>query len=166
MISKAADLNYEVNCTELSRSISLPWLQHTESIVAEPEKPKSPCSPNPCGANTNHEVAGNNCICTCLPGYRGDPTRGCRPECVSSSECDRDKACINLKCADPCSDGICGRNADCMVTNHVPQCKCKVGFTGNPFEECIPTQPSKIFENEILIHWIKIKSLAIIFFNF
>ena len=119
-------------------------VSQTEGVVSEPEPPKSPCSPNPCGANTDHKVVGNNCICTCLPGYQGDATRGCRPECVISSECGRDQACINLKCVDPCSPGLCARNADCVVTNHVPQCKCKTGFTGNPFEECVPEQPSKI----------------------
>ena len=114
----------------------------TEGIVSEPE-PSNPCSPNPCGPNTNHKIAGSNCLCTCLPDYQGDPTRGCRPECVLSSECGRDQACINLKCVNPCTPGICGLNAECAVTNHMPQCKCRTGFNGNPFEECVPVLPSK-----------------------
>lgn len=37
---------------------------------------------------------------------------GCRPECVLSSDCPSDKACIRNKCKDPCP-GVCGLNAEC-----------------------------------------------------
>lgn len=59
----------------------------------------------------------------------------CRPECVVSSECSSDKACVRQKCADPCP-GVCGSNAECRVNNHSPICNCRQGFTGNPFTVC------------------------------
>lgn len=59
----------------------------------------------------------------------------CRPECKISSECPQDKACINLKCSDPCP-GTCGLSARCQVVNHNPICSCLPGFTGDPFLRC------------------------------
>lgn len=69
---------------------------------------------------------------------------GCRPECVVSSECSYDKACVNQKCVDPCP-GVCGSNAECRVNNHSPICSCSHGYTGNAFTRCypIPEQPRK-----------------------
>lgn len=94
-----------------------------------------PCNPSPCGPNAQcHEGQ-----CTCLPEYQGDPYRGCRPECVLSSDCTRDKACIRNKCTDPCS-GTCGQSAECSVINHIPMCSCPQGFTGNAFLVCSRVQ--------------------------
>ena len=82
-------------------------------------------------------------MCSCLPNYIGSPP-GCRPECVVSSECSFDKACINQKCVNPCMAGTCGSNAICRVNNHSPICTCNNGFTGNPFTICsrIPRKTS------------------------
>lgn len=66
--------------------------------------------------------------------YIGTPP-ACRPECVISSECPSDKACINQKCRDPCP-GSCGAHADCHVRNHSPLCSCKPGYTGEAFTSC------------------------------
>ncbi|RZC36331.1 hypothetical protein BDFB_000153 [Asbolus verrucosus] len=98
----------------------------------EPPKP-DPCNPSPCGPNAQC----NNGICTCLPEYQGDPYRGCRPECVLSTDCPRDKACIRNKCQDPCP-GTCGQNAECTVINHIPTCTCIQGYSGNAFVLCSP----------------------------
>lgn len=59
----------------------------------------------------------------------------CRPECVASSECSQDKACVSQKCVDPCP-GTCGLNAKCRAVNHNPICSCSPGFTGDPFTRC------------------------------
>lgn len=83
-------------------------------------------------------------ICSCLPTYIGSPP-ACRPECVVSSECPLNKACVNQKCVDPCP-GACGENAVCNVNNHSPICSCRVGFTGNAFSRCHPI-PRKIDNN-------------------
>lgn len=70
----------------------------------------------------------------------------CRPECMTSSECALDKACINTKCQDPCP-GTCGINARCQVVNHNPICSCSVGFTGDPFVRCLPEESKINFNN-------------------
>lgn len=74
----------------------------------------------------------------CLPEYLGNPYEGCRPECVLSSDCPSNRACIRNKCQDPCP-GTCAQNAACQVINHLPSCTCPSGFTGDPFSYCVPT---------------------------
>lgn len=91
----------------------------------------NPCYPNPCGINAKCSDG----ICTCLPEYHGDPYDKCRPECVINEECPKNKACLQNKCVDPCI-GICGENAICEVTNHIPICLCPAGMSGNPFTSC------------------------------
>lgn len=73
-------------------------------------------------------------VCSCQIDYVGIPPQ-CRPECVVSSECPQDKACIKQKCTDPCPN-MCGENAFCKVVNHNPICSCTRGFTGDPFTRC------------------------------
>lgn len=102
-----------------------------------------PCNPSPCGPNAQCSDG----VCTCLPEYQGDPYRGCRPECVLSTDCSKTKACISNKCVDPCP-GTCGQNADCTVINHIPSCSCKEGFAGNAFVICHPI-PGKLYFNYI-----------------
>jgi len=52
-----------------------------------------------------------------------------------NSECGPTEACINQKCADPCS-GSCGFEAKCHVLNHLPICNCIDGYEGDPFVRC------------------------------
>lgn len=94
----------------------------------------NPCSPSPCGPNSQCKELNGQAICSCLPEYIGSPP-SCRPECVISSECNHDKACIGQKCKDPCP-GMCGYNAHCQTINHSPICTCTTGYTGNPFSQC------------------------------
>lgn len=47
------------------------------------------------------------------------------------------------KCQDPCP-GSCGISAECSVINHTPICTCPSGYTGDPFNNCFPEQPSKL----------------------
>jgi hypothetical protein len=70
----------------------------------------------------------------------------CRPECVTSSECPQDKACVREKCVDPCP-GTCGLNARCKVLNHNPICTCSPGYTGDPFIQC-QIETSETFLND------------------
>lgn len=111
--------------------------------VVPTEGPKMPCNPSPCGANAICKERNGAGSCICLPEYFGDPYTGCRPECVTNSECDRKKACVNNKCRDPCP-GTCGQNAECSVINHTPSCTCLPGYTGNPITACHMPPPSKI----------------------
>lgn len=108
----------------------------------------NPCQPSPCGPNSQCREINNQAVCSCLPSYIGSPP-GCRPECVVSSECSYDKACVNQKCTDPCVDR-CGQNALCRANNHNPICSCVDGYTGDPFTRCYP-QPSKPFNGNSII---------------
>lgn len=97
--------------------------------------PIDSCYPSPCGLYSQCRVINEHTVCSCLPGYVGSAPN-CRPECVVSSECAQNRACINQKCADPCIS-MCGLNARCQVVNHNPICSCSVGYTGDPFIRCI-----------------------------
>lgn len=92
------------------------------------------CFPNPCGPNSQCREGNGQAICSCLPNYIGEPP-SCKPECLLSSDCASNKACINQKCVDPCP-GPCGQQAECRVFNHNPICSCRSGFTGDPFTRC------------------------------
>lgn len=109
-------------------------------LVFEP--PPDPCHPTPCGANAICSERNSAGACTCIEGYSGDPYIGCRPECITSSDCAYDKACLGMKCRDPCP-GNCGLNANCRVINHNPQCYCLPGHTGNPLQFCKELELSK-----------------------
>lgn len=104
-------------------------------MIPQAQEHLSPCVPSPCGANAICREQKGAGSCTCLPEYIGNPYDGCRPECVLSSDCPSNRACMRNKCTDPCP-GICGQNADCQVVNHLPQCSCRPGYTGDPFRYC------------------------------
>lgn len=97
-----------------------------------------PCSPSPCGPYSQCRNSNNHAVCSCLPNYIGAPP-SCRPECIVSSECNPDKACVNTKCINPCI-GACGSGARCEVINHSPICSCREGQTGDPFRSCYTIQ--------------------------
>lgn len=113
------------------------------SVIKHEER--NPCNPSPCGANAVCKERNGAGACTCLPEYFGDPYTGCRPECVTNSDCPKERACVNNKCKDPCP-GVCGLNAECNVVNHSPSCWCLPGYTGNALVSCRlpPPPPSKI----------------------
>lgn len=96
--------------------------------------PINPCQPSPCGPYSICRVSGGHPVCSCQTGYIGAPP-ACRPECVVSSECSPQLACINQKCLDPCK-GSCGINAHCQVINHNPICSCPLKYVGDPFVRC------------------------------
>ena len=103
--------------------------------ILEPES-KNPCSPSPCGPNSQCREINGQAVCSCVVGYIGSPPT-CRPECITSSECSLNEACVNQKCIDPCP-GTCGLNARCQVVNHNPICSCPPKYTGDPFTRCSP----------------------------
>lgn len=109
----------------------------TETMAEPKDTMKYPCDSQPCGVNTNcKNEDGNRYTCSCIPPYRGDPySSGCKPECLSSTECASHLSCINQFCRDPCP-GVCGRNANCLVINHIPTCECSNGMVGDPFRAC------------------------------
>lgn len=107
-------------------------------LIVVVEEMKDPCRPSPCGPYSQCRDYLGYAVCSCVPGYVGAPP-ACRPECVVSSECALNCACINQKCIDPCP-GTCGQNARCQVVNHKATCSCSPGFTGDPFSSCLPEQ--------------------------
>lgn len=104
------------------------------SVVLSPIQ--EPCNPSPCGPNSQCRQINGQAVCSCVPGFLGNPPT-CRPECTISSDCALTKACVNQKCIDPCP-GSCGLNSKCQVINHNPICTCLEGFTGDPFIRCLP----------------------------
>lgn len=98
--------------------------------------PTNVCQPSPCGPNSICRNNNGQAACSCSPDYIGIPP-GCHPECVISSECSSDKACVNKKCVNPCKDA-CGINTDCRVVNHSPICYCRIQYSGDPFTRCTP----------------------------
>lgn len=113
--------------------------------IVAPTKTK-PCNPSPCGPNSICREVNDQAVCTCAPEYLGTPPL-CRPECLISSDCPQNQACLNQKCRDPCI-GTCGTQAICLVVNHNPVCSCPERYTGNPFIRCeISKKMNKIFKN-------------------
>lgn len=109
----------------------------TQCIIRTAIEILSPCTPSPCGPNAVCKEQNKVGSCTCNEGYFGNPYEGCRPECVTNSDCPGNRACINNKCQDPCP-GTCGINAECTTINHSPTCVCISGYTGDAFRRCNP----------------------------
>lgn len=107
------------------------------SVAEEPKRPANPCDPSPCGPNSICQVKQGHPVCSCKANYIGSPPY-CRPECVISQECPRDRACVNEKCVNPCA-GACGSNSKCDVVNHTPFCSCLPGYEGDAFIGCAKT---------------------------
>ncbi|KAK7008174.1 hypothetical protein SK128_009294 [Halocaridina rubra] len=97
-----------------------------------------PCEPSPCGRNTNCKINRNNdqqAVCSCISNYIGDPLTGCRPECERDTDCNRNMACRNDICINPCTNA-CGTDAFCEVTNHRAVCQCPQYYEGDPYSRC------------------------------
>ena len=107
------------------------------------------CNPSPCGPNSNCRDTYGQAVCSCIPGFSGVPPT-CRPECVVSSDCPRNRACNQQKCIDPCP-GSCGLGAECAVINHNPICSCPPRYTGNPFQNCVVEECKNYFSTRILL---------------
>lgn len=123
----------------LQEAINYPFLPLSEP--KPPPIPLNPCSPSPCGANSECQVVDGRPVCSCVVGMLGTPPY-CRPECLIHADCPTKLACLNNKCRDPCV-GSCGFNAQCTVINHQPVCSCLSGYQGDPFSSCSLT-PGKI----------------------
>lgn len=102
-------------------------------IIYEPvtDRSQDPCANSICGPNARCKNINNQAICSCDEGFFGAPPN-CRPECSSNSECPNHLACYRNKCRDPCP-GTCGINAECIVVNHSPLCKCSQDYIGMSF---------------------------------
>ncbi|XP_037295454.1 uncharacterized protein LOC119189544 isoform X2 [Manduca sexta] len=131
-------INHSPTCTCLHGYNGNPLVKCEMEIPGHDEPRLDPCQPSPCGPNSLCRVINGHSVCTCESGYIGTPPT-CRPECIVSSECPQDKACVNKKCVDPCPN-TCGLNARCQVITHNPICSCTPGYTGDPFTKCNPEE--------------------------
>lgn len=120
-----------------------------------------PCNPSPCEVNSRCEVSPSGApVCVCLPGFTGSAQWGCRPECLSNSECPAGLSCVNRRCRDPCP-GLCGNRAECSVASHIPFCNCPPGFTGDPYSSrgCLIIPCKKPTTNLALVEYQAINSI-------
>lgn len=146
-------ISHTPNCICLIGYTGDPFTSCNVILPSIPTENVNPCSPSPCGANAICRVQNNAGSCSCLPEYIGNPYEGCRPECVLNSDCPANKACVRIKCIDPCP-GTCGVNTECHVINHLPSCTCLSGFTGDPFQQCNIFTESKSFFNKYIVKGI------------
>lgn len=110
------------------------WYTHHRVLSVLQVVNVNPCQPSPCGPYSQCRVSQQHAVCSCSPTYVGAPP-SCRPECVVSTDCAQDKACVNQRCIDPCP-GTCGQNTRCVVVGHNPICSCQLNFVGDPFVSC------------------------------
>ena len=90
---------------------------------------------DPCGSNAVCFPQSHVANCRCKEGFEGDPFAGCIAiGCRTDPECPLDRACQNRDCVNPCvTNNPCGTNADCLVSQHLAQCRCRFGYTGDPY---------------------------------
>lgn len=102
----------------------------------------NPCDPSPCRiGSVCHAYGSDVAVCDICSNEKGYNNPACRPECLTNSDCEFSKACLNQRCSDPCI-GTCGQNAICTVINHNAICSCPHGLYGNPFDHCsVPIPP-------------------------
>lgn len=87
------------------------------NLVCVPPSQPAVCSPS-CGNNA-HCLYNDPNRCQCNDGYYGNPYLGCSQD--ESNDCDALK---------------CGQNAICTFVSGEPQCNCRRGFDGAPYQAC------------------------------
>lgn len=100
------------------------FIGNPPSVACSP--PSNPCSPSPCGPNTECNMVNGFHRCTCRPGYVGNPNtiRGCEPP------------------VNPCVPSPCGQGALCDP-NRKSFCYCRPGLIGDPYTGCRGRPTSK-----------------------
>ncbi|CAB4059878.1 unnamed protein product [Lepeophtheirus salmonis] len=89
--------------------------------------------------------------CTCIEGFTGKGDERCvkiQPVvdvgCRSNSECSPTLACRNGECLNPCIENDpCSNTAKCQVLNHNAKCICQIGYTGDPYSQCVKISNSE-----------------------
>lgn len=121
-------------CRKFDRKLLTTTIKQVINFLKTVPVETHPCSPSPCGPNSQCREINKQAVCSCLPGFISSPPN-CKPECIVSSECALNEACVGQKCIDPCP-GTCGMYAICQVINHNPICSCPSKYTGDPFTRC------------------------------
>lgn len=92
------------------------------------QKCVDPC-PGVCGQNANCRVQNHSPICSCAPGYTGDPFSRCYPNPPPPPEPVHDDP---KPPRDPCNPSPCGANSQCRNINGGPSCSCLATYVGSP----------------------------------
>lgn len=75
-----------------------------------------------CGSHTECQVINHNPICSCAPGYTGDPFSACYRQIDETPK----------QPQNPCIPTPCGPNSECKVINESPACSCLPTYLGTP----------------------------------
>lgn len=84
-----------------------------------------PC-PGTCGINSRCEIINHTPICSCPPGFTGDPFVSCFAM-MTPMPMPNEPSYIN-----PCLPSPCGPNSECRDINGQASCACMLGFMGSP----------------------------------
>lgn len=89
------------------------------------QKCGNPC-PGPCGLNAVCKVIKHSAICTCQPGYQGDPFSRCYsiPPPPPQHE--------EISYVNPCIPSPCGLYSECRDIGGTPSCSCLSQYFGSP----------------------------------
>ncbi|KAG8229966.1 hypothetical protein J437_LFUL008539 [Ladona fulva] len=109
----------------------------SSSWFCEKSRCRPVCSAKTCAQGADCSVVDHRPVCECPPGFKGNSTTQCLPECAKSSDCSSNMVCYYPRCVDPCNFS-CGKDALCEVNDHKTTCSCPKGMTGNPLERCRP----------------------------
>ena len=107
-----------------------------------------------CGLGAECQVIRHHPICTCPPGFQGDPFLQCtvtpRKAVSPEPEITRTNACLFLAPirppvpSNPCSPSPCGAHSSCKPHRGTPMCTCQPGYRGSP-PSC---RPECVFNDE------------------
>jgi len=114
-------------------------------VQATAMRSADPCSPYPCGPNTDCNVSSLGvAVCRCQSGFfpKPDTITGCGPQCTRDDECGNLQQCSASRCVNICESGTCGINANCDARNRRAICSCPSGYGGDPFTRCSPQSSS------------------------
>ncbi|KAK0166733.1 hypothetical protein PV327_004222 [Microctonus hyperodae] len=78
-----------------------------------------------CGINAHCDAKNHVPICSCPPGYSGDPFKSCY---IADP--------LHLITEAACKPSPCGVNTKCEVIREVPVCSCLPGYRGSPLVGC------------------------------
>lgn len=56
-------------------------------------------------------------------------------QCNRDVDCPSNESCRSGSCTSPCTNS-CGQNTSCRVVNHLANCQCLSGYTGDPYVGC------------------------------
>lgn len=100
------------------------------------------CQNTLCRAGARCVVEARQAACACLPGYTGNPEKGCsQVQCRTDRDCESDQLCDGGKCRIAC--GSCGVGALCSHRGTQGSCYCPPGTRGDPTISCAASKNTK-----------------------